>query len=181
MTQEVNGPQQPQQPQFQQPYPQGPYPPPGYQLVPPPKKKHTARNVFIVLTVLFVLGVGGCLAFVGAVGNEASKDLGSEQSRNAPRDVSVGKAFTIGKHETAAGWKVQNEAGMFTVVGKAKNVSDTTSTAFVHFKFLSASGEVLGNVDCNSSDLEPGQTQELNCIPDGKYQKWAKVTAEATF
>jgi hypothetical protein len=26
---------------------------------------------------------------------------------------------------------------------------------------------------------EPGQTQALNCIPDGKYGKYKKVTAEA--
>ena len=30
-------------------------------------------------------------------------------------------------------------------------------------------------------DLEPGQTQALNCIPDGKYGKYTTVTAEATF
>jgi hypothetical protein len=47
--------------------------------------------------------------------------------------------------------------------------------------FIDKSGEVLGNVQCNSADLEPGQTQALNCIPDGKYGNYTKVTAEATF
>jgi hypothetical protein len=36
-------------------------------------------------------------------------------------------------------------------------------------------------VQCNSADLEPGQTQALNCIPDGKYRKYKRVTAEASF
>jgi hypothetical protein len=166
MSQQV--PQQPHvqyQPQFQQ-----------------PKKKHTARNVFIVIGVLFLLGVGGCFAIVGAVGNSVSKSIDEDASKNAPRAVTVGTAFTLGKHSTLAGWTVtKNELGMFAVTGKVKNVSDVTSTAFIHFKFLNATGEVLGNVDCNSADLEPGQTQVLNCIPDGKFAKYTKVTAEATF
>jgi hypothetical protein len=173
--------QQPAQFQPQQPYPPG-YPagPQGYP--PAPKKKHTVRNVFLVLLVLSVLGIGGCMALVGSVGNEISKGVDEEAQRNAPRDVTVGKAFSIGKHETVSGWTVGQSVGMFTVTGKFKNVSDSTSAAFVHFKFLSKTGEVLGNVQCNSSDLEPGQTQAMNCIPDGTFSKsYVKITAEATF
>ncbi|TDD45362.1 hypothetical protein E1263_38845 [Kribbella antibiotica] len=166
--------QYPQQP-AQSPQQQGPH------FLPPQKKKHTVRNVLLVLLVLCFLGVGGCLAVVGMAGNELAKSVDTSTEKNAPRDVAVGKAFSIGKHETLAGWTVKNEAGMFAVSGKVKNVETTTSTAFLHFKFLSATGEVLGNVQCNSSDLEPGQTQALNCIPDGKFGKYVKVTAEATF
>jgi hypothetical protein len=173
-------------------YPPDPHaqtqPAPGYQAPPPPqyfqppKKRHTVRNVFLVLGVLFVLGVGGCIAVVASVSNEVAKSADTGTEKNAPRDVTAGKAFTIGKHETLAGWTIKkNELGMFSVEGKVKNVSNTTSTAFVHLKFLAADGEVLGNVSCNSSDLEPAQTQVLNCIPDGKFGKYAKVTAEATF
>ncbi|GAA0940018.1 hypothetical protein GCM10009554_30340 [Kribbella koreensis] len=147
----------------------------------PPKKKHTARNVFIVIGVLFLLGVGGCFAIVGSVGNSVSKSIDEDASKNAPRPVTVGTAFTLGKHETLAGWTVKNESGMFTVTGKVKNTSKATSSAFLHLKFLTATGEVLGNVGCNSADLEPGQTQVLNCIPDGKFGKYTKITAEATF
>src|SRR5437763_14930584 len=57
-------------PYFQPPpYSQQP-PPPGLQA---PKKNHTVRNVFIVLGILAVMGLGGCLAFVGAIGNEMNK------------------------------------------------------------------------------------------------------------
>lgn len=46
----------------------------------PPKKKHTGRNVFIVLSVLTVLGIGGCMAVVGAVGNEVDKQSKAEHT-----------------------------------------------------------------------------------------------------
>lgn len=160
--------------------PQGP---PVYQAPPPPKKKHTARNVFIVIAVLAVLGIGGCVAIVGSIGNEVSKSVSADAEKNKPIEVKPGVAFERGKHQTLAGWKVSKDAalGGFLVTGSVKNTSDTTSTAFIHFKFIDAKGTVLGNVSCNSGDLEPGQTQALNCIPDGAYGKYAKITAEATF
>jgi hypothetical protein len=143
-------------------------------------KRHTARNVLLVIAGAFILITGGCLAVAANIGNDIAKDI-EPGGKNAPQVVVVGQAFTIGKHETLAGWKVVNEIGMFTVTGKVKNISEDTSTAFIHIKFLSATGEVLGNVACNSGDLEPGQVQALSCLPDGKYGKYAKVTAEATF
>jgi hypothetical protein len=150
-----------------------PYP----QYAPGPKKRRKWPIVLLILGVLFVVGIGGCAALLNSASNEAQK----QDDRSAPRDVAVGTSFTIGKHQTLAGWKVVNEAGMFSVTGKVKNVSDATSTAFFHLKFLSATGEVLGNVDCNGSDLEPGQSETLNCLPNGKFGKYQKVTAEATF
>jgi hypothetical protein len=147
----------------------------------PPKKKRKWPIVLLVLVVLFIAAVGGCMALVGGAANEVSKSLDETEAKNAPRDVKPGAAFTIGKHQTLAGWTVKNDGGMFAVAGKVKNTSTSTSSSFIHFKFLSASGEVLGNVQCNSGDLEPGQTQALSCLPDGKFAKYAKVTAEATF
>jgi hypothetical protein len=168
------------------PHAQGPGPQPQYPMQPmqpPPKKKHTVRNVFIVLGVLGVVFIGGCVAIVGKAADDVSKSVDADKDKNAPRDVAAGKAFTIGKHETLAGWTVTKDSvlGGFKVTGKVKNTSDATSTAFIHFKFIDAKGTVLGNVDCNSGDLEPGQTQALNCIPDGTWGKYTKITAEATF
>jgi len=160
----------------QQPYPGGPT-----QFGPPPKKKQTVRNVILALLIVGVLAIGGCMALLVGAGNEVNKSTKEDTDRSAPRDVKPGTAFDIGKHQTMAGWTVKNEAGMFNVVGKVKNISDATSSSFIHFKFLTATGEVLGNVQCNSGDLEPGQVQALNCIPDGKFGKYTKVTAEATF
>jgi hypothetical protein len=70
----------------------------------------------------------------------------------------------------------------FQVTGKAKNVSEATSTTFIHIEFIDKSGEVLGNVDCITGDLEPGQTERMSCLSNGQYtSKYEKVTAEADF
>lgn len=39
----------------------------------PPPKKHTVRNVLLVIGLLAVLGMGGCVAIVGGIGNEIDK------------------------------------------------------------------------------------------------------------
>lgn len=170
----------PESPQPQQPYAGQQYPiaPP-----PPPKKKRKKWPIVLgIIALLMILGIGGCLAIAGSAFKAVDKSVTESSARSAPRDVTVGTAFKVGSHETLAGWKAVNEGGSFNVTGKVKNTSTKTSTAFIHFKFLSKTGEVLGNVDCNSADLEPDQTQALNCISDGKYTKnYAKVTAEATF
>jgi hypothetical protein len=155
-----------------------------------PKKRRTWLIVLLVILAVMLVGIVGCAALVSTAGKaidevstETSQSQQAEVDRNAPREVTPGKAFTVGKHQTLAGWKVEQEnfGDGSNVSGKVKNVSDQTSTAFIHFKFIDKSGEVLGNVDCNSGDLEPGQTQALNCIPNGKYGNYTKVTAEATF
>lgn len=48
------------------------YQQPQYQ-PPAPKKRHTVRNVLIILGVLAVVGIGGCAAIVGSIGNEIDK------------------------------------------------------------------------------------------------------------
>jgi hypothetical protein len=162
----------------------------------PPKQRRTWLIVLVIILALTLVGIVGCVAIIGSTGKaidegitgapaEASEPPPAEDDRNAPRKVKPGKAFTAGSHKTLAGWKVTQDTSLgdslFNVTGKVKNVSDATSTAFIHFKLIDSSGEVLGNVQCNSADVEPGQTQALNCIPDGKYGKYQKVTAEASF
>lgn len=137
----------------------------------------------VLLLVLVV--VGGCLAVLDGISRSVEQRVSEAEERTAPRPVTEGQAFTIGKHETVAGWQVQEfdwfGAREFTVVAKVRNVSTATSTAYLHLKFLTPSGEVLGNVRCGSGDLEPGQTQALTCDPDGRFGPYARVTAEATF
>ena len=182
---------QPPQDYGQQSYgnqpPQQTYGQQQYVLAEAPKTKRKKWPIVVgVLALLTILFVGGCLALVGGAVNSVDKAVTESQEKNAPREVTEGDAFTVGSHETLAGWEVNKETalsekGEFSVVGKVKNSSDTTSTAFIHFKFLTVTGEVLGNVSCNSSDLEPGQTQALNCILDGEWGKYNKITVEATF
>jgi hypothetical protein len=146
------------------------------------------------MLAFILIGVVSYVALSGSAGKainkgipvasrEASPSRQAEEDKNAPRRVSPGKEFTVGKHKTLAGWKVERDTSlgdaMFSISGKVKNVGEGKATAYIHFKVIDKSGEVLGNIQCNSADLKPGRTQSLNCIPDGKYGKYKKVTAEA--
>lgn len=171
----------------------GPYGPPPQ----PPKKRRTWLIVLVVILVVMLIGIVSCVALVGTAGKAVDEALTeasaseeasqqAEEDRNAPREVTPGKAFTIGSHKVLDGWKVKADTSLgdaeFNVTGKAKNVSEATSTMFIHFKFISKSGEVLGNVECSTSDLEPGQTETMSCLSNGKYtEKYDKLTAEADF
>jgi hypothetical protein len=161
----------------------------------PPQKRRTWLIVLVIVLALTLVGIVGYVAIIGStrvainVGNreasaEASQSQPGEGDRNAPRKVKPGKAFTIGSHKTLAGWKVKRDTSLggahFNVTGKVKNIGDDTSTALIHFKFLDSSGELLGTVQCNFADLKSGQTQALNCIPDGKYGKYKRVAATAS-
>jgi hypothetical protein len=76
----------------------------------PPKKKHTALKVIGIIALLGLIGLVSCVAMLGKAANEVGKSIEQDQQKNAPRAVVVGKAFTIGKHETLAGWKVTKDA-----------------------------------------------------------------------
>jgi hypothetical protein len=164
-------------------------------LLPAEEKRRTWLVVVVIVFASMLIGIVTCVATIGAAGKtmnagitkvsiEPSQAQQAEDDRNAPPEVRPGKAFTFGKHKTLAGWKVKKDASLgevlFGVSGKVKNISDRASTASIHFTLIGESGEVLGNVQCNSADLKPGQTQALNCIPDGKYGKYKTVTAEVT-
>jgi hypothetical protein len=129
----------------------------------------------------------GKTAHVGITGAsaEALRSQSAEDDRSAGREVKPGKPFRVGSHDTLASWAVKRDNRLghaqFNVTGKVKNIGNATSAASIHFKFIDFSGKVLGTVQCNSSDLKPGQTQVLNCIADGKYGKYKRVTAEAAF
>jgi hypothetical protein len=162
----------------------------------PPKERRTWVIVLIIVLALLLVGIVGGVAIIGSTGKainegitgssaEGSQSQQAEDDRSAAREVKPGQAFTVGSHKTLAGWKVKQDTSLgdtlFNVTGKVKNISDATSTAFIHFTFVDSTGEVLGSVQCNSADIGPGQTQAFNCIPDGKYREYQKVTAEATF
>jgi len=158
-----------------------------------PKKRHTWIIVLVVTLALMLVGFVGWVAIIASTGKvlnrgitgasaEASQSQ-AEDDGSAPRMVKPGKAFSVGSHKTLAGWAVKRDTRLgyaqFNVIGKVKNISNATSAASIHFKFIDSSGEVLGAVQCNSSDLKPGRTQDLNCIADGKYGKYKRMTAEA--
>jgi hypothetical protein len=104
-----------------------------------------------------------------------------QDDRNEPCVVLVGRAFQLGEHTVLAGWKIQDSGFGMTIVGKARNTGDKSSTMFINVKFLRGD-EVMANVMCNTSELAPGQSEAMNCIADGTYtKKFDKVTAEAAF
>jgi hypothetical protein len=158
------------------------------------QQRRTSLVVLVIMLAFILIGVVSYVALSGSAGEaitkgipvasrEASQSPQAGEDKNVPRRVTPGKAFTVGKHKTLAGWKVERDTSlgdaMFSVTGNVKNVGEGKATAYIHFKFIDESGAVLGNVQCNSADLKPGRTQTLNCIPDGKYGKYKKVTAEA--
>lgn len=97
--------------------------PPQFSLQ-PLRKRHTVRNVFLVLGLLLALGVGGWVA-------AGSDEVARSTDTGPARDVTVGETFTVGKHQTLAGWMVKrNELGMFSIDGTVKNVGGTAEATF---------------------------------------------------
>jgi hypothetical protein len=166
------------------------------------KKKHRFRN-FVVLPAIALIGIiiiataasGGNSSTGTSTPTGGTTQAGAKPTKTAetapedrgqPRPVTVGKAFTIGKHRFDEGWKLTYQEYLGSkVTGQVTNVSDDTSTAFFHIKFLLGS-KVVANMQCSSGDLEPGQSENVECynMVDGssdKRIKYDKVTAEATF
>lgn len=182
--------QPPVQPQYPggQPQPQQPIaPPPGYVLA--KKKTHKFRN-FVVFPIAGLIALGIVISAAGGGGStdpsaSTNSSTAGTQTRNDPRPVTPGKAFTIGKHTMATGWKVEYAEYVGSqVVGTVTNSSKSTSTAFFSIKFLKGA-TVLANFDCHTEELEPTQSQQVECYNSVTTTKrltgWDKVTAEATF
>ncbi|RZU19497.1 hypothetical protein EV645_1708 [Kribbella rubisoli] len=184
-------PQAPNNPQ--QPGPHHPAgqmaPPPGYVLK---KKTHRFRNFvvfpffgFIALIVVVVVasnsgGGGGSATTAGETKTTAPA------GRNEPYAVTPGKAFQVPgtKHRIDAGWKINYQQYIGSqLVGSVTNVSTDTSTAFFSVKFLKGN-KVLANFQCNTAELEPNQTEHIECYNEvtttQRLTGWDKVTAEAT-
>lgn len=156
------------------------------------KKTHKFRN-FVVLPIVGLIALIIVISAATSGGGDDGTDpsaatsgtTAGAQTRNDPRPVTPGKAFTIGKHTLATGWKVQYaEYGGSSVVGTVTNTSSGTSTAFFSIKFLKGT-TVLANFQCTTEELEPKQSQAVECYNSVTTTKrltgWDKVTAEATF
>jgi len=46
----------------------------------PPKKRHTVRNVLLILTGLFIVGMVGCFVLVGKVATDIDEDANTEHT-----------------------------------------------------------------------------------------------------
>lgn len=159
---------QTQPPQGGQYPPQG-YPQQGYQQQPPPKKKHTLRNIFLVVALLGVLLIGGCVALIGGAANEVSKSIdksiADEAANDKPKEVTEGKAFEHDDYAVDAGWKVEKqEFGGVTITGArvTNNADGEGRSAFLTFTFYNGK-ENLAEVTCTSNDLQTGESSKLDC------------------
>src|SRR3954462_4657350 len=73
------------------------------------KKTHKFRN-FVVLPLVGLIALIIIISAASSGGGSdptAASKSGSAPARNEPRPVQVGKAFTIGKHQLDAGWKLK--------------------------------------------------------------------------
>jgi hypothetical protein len=148
---------------------------------PTPKKKRTGLWIALgVVLLIILLGIGGCLAVTGSVVNSVDKSIAKSEEKTTPKTVKMGQAFTEGDHEIQSGWKVTKKYDSFGITAKAKNISDSTSTSFVDFRFMKGN-EVVGSVTCNTTDLEPGQVQTMNCLELDKYAPYDLIQVQTTF
>lgn len=155
--------------------------------VKPPKKKHTVRNVILVILALCILGFAACTAMVVGGANEVSKSI-DQNSKKAggdanPLAITAGKAFEVDGLNYAAGWKVGTDAlGDVEVTGlKVTNNRDTKDSALVEIKFWKGT-EVLALVDCNTEPIGVGTTVTLSCIGTDPMPKgYDKITINDTF
>ena len=109
----------------------------------PPRKRRTWLIALLAILAVMLIGVVGCGALIGTAGKAVTEVSArpsrlpqqAEEDRNAPREVTPGKATRIGLGQGAGGVgrsKLDSTFGdpEFQVTGKAKNVSDATSTMF---------------------------------------------------
>lgn len=150
-----------------------------------PKKKHTVRNIILVLLALGILFVGGCMALIGGAANEVSKAIDEHENQeggsNNPITLKVGEAFTIGDTSYAAGWTVKNDVLDTAVVKglKVTNNGDDADYPSIEFRFWNGK-TMLAEVSCGLLEEVPaGTTQLLDCTGDEPLpRKYDKLTVQ---
>lgn len=164
------------QPPMNQPppgqYPSGQYPPgqpgqypAGQYGYPPPKKKHTVRNVLLILGLLLVLFIGGCVALAGAFFNEVDKAIDEETANDKPVAVKEGEAFEHDDFKIDGGWTVGDDGiGSPTIEGMSvTNDDDLARSALLTFRFYKGSTN-LAEVECSSGEMQEGESSKMDCF-----------------
>ena len=158
--------------------------------VAPEKQKHTARNILIVLAVVFVL-MGGCgIAVLFAAGdavNDAVNEMEEQDKQpggpDNPLEITEGETFSVMDFDYASGWSLAGDGlGSVTVKGlKVTNNRDDKDSAIVEIKLWSGT-EVLAVIDCTTSPIDPGTTVTVDCLGLDKMPKnYDKITIQDTF
>lgn len=148
----------PQQPMLATPYPQ--------QL---PRKRHTLRNVLLVVALLMVLAVGGCFALLAVAVDEADKAIHEELKNDTPTAVEEGAAFEHDGFSIASGWKVRDEEfGGATITGLKLTLTDDQGQtsgrdALLTFRLYDGKN-VVTEIDCNGNSMQEGETTAMDCF-----------------
>jgi hypothetical protein len=148
----------------------------------PPQKSHTARNVLIVIGVLFLVLVGGCLAAVVVVGDKVNEAVNDDTvgGPNNPLTIEPGKAFEVDGYEYDDGWTLDKDAsGLVRVQGlKVTNNRGKADRAIVDIK-LYLGNEVLATANCNNGidKIPEGVKVTLSCSSSDAFpEQYDKVT-----
>lgn len=161
--------------------PQGPYP------YPPPKKKHTVRNVFLGVLLAGVVLFGGCAVIAGIALNDAADEIEANDQRpggaDNPLTIQEGKPFEVDGFNYQAGWELRRDAlGSVTVKGlKVTNNRDERDSALVEVKLWDGK-EVLALADCTTEPIQPETTVRLTCTSTDRLpRQYDRITINDTF
>jgi hypothetical protein len=178
------------QPGYGQPaYGQPTYGQPQPYVTQPVQQSHTARNILIVLGVLFLLFVGGCVALVAVVGNEVNDAVNDDTlgGPNNPLTITEGQAFEVNGFEYADGWDIVTDPVGGTVGVENLKVTNNRGKAdrlFTEIKLLNAN-EVVATIHCDGGGIDKiaeGTTITVNCYSsDSPPVAYDKVTINDAF
>ena len=90
---------------------------------PKPKKKHTVRNVILIVIVVFIAGTAGCLALLGGAVDEIDDSIKKDDAR-AAKDVTLGACPVKGEFGS--------HAAKLTIKNSTKKAQSYTGTVFVN-------------------------------------------------
>jgi hypothetical protein len=147
----------------------------------PSKKKHTVRNVLLILCGLAILFIGGCAVLFGAALNEADKALDKETENDRPTVVEEGKTFEHDGYSVAGGWSVKPEQfGGATIKGMKVTLEDDQGMAgrAAQFTFRLYNGsEVVTEIECSSNEMQEEETSTIDCfsLDSKKVGKWDTI------
>jgi hypothetical protein len=146
------------------PPPGGPYQQPSPYQQPPKKSRKTLWIVLGIIFGLMILTCGGCLVVGGIFVNEVDKAVEEEEANDKPTEIDLGEEFEHDDYKADAGWTVVDDGiGDFTIEKlKITNDSDDSRSAWFDFT-LYKGNELLGTIDCTTSELQPGDAAVMSC------------------
>lgn len=155
------------------------------------KKKGKALKILLIIGLLLLLAIGGCVALIGGVANEASKSIEKDENKpggtNNPLTITPGQAFEVDGFNYAAGWRVGKDAlDDLAIKGlKVTNNREDRDNALVEIKFFRGT-EVLALAGCTTGGprdpITVGTTVTLDCTSTDKLPtKYDKITINDLF